>query len=327
MTWVRLDDQFDEHPKFEAAGPLAGWLFVVGLTYAARNLTDGFVPRGAVRRLADWHRVGEDVTAAQLATELVEVGLWEAVEGGYQVHDYLDYQPSRAQVLAERERNRQRQTHYRQRNAVTNAVTNGVTNTVSNGHVTPAPYPYPYPVPVPPVIPPPVKPEEVEAEGGGGTGEGAAAPSRPAAAAARLSDEAREVLDYWRACQGKRVMPKLNPTQAADLEAAVQDLGVGRLREAAEYAAKKGLTKWPQCLASARSKRVADEAHVLSPAFVARTPLPTLAQRSAQAQQARPNRAGAAAYCACGRVYAASLGTCPTCGRPAHANGGGEPSA
>jgi hypothetical protein len=50
MPWVRLDEHFGEHPKVLAAGPLAGWLYVMGLGYCNRNLTDGLIPRAMVRR-------------------------------------------------------------------------------------------------------------------------------------------------------------------------------------------------------------------------------------------------------------------------------------
>jgi 5-methylcytosine-specific restriction endonuclease McrA len=109
MPWVRLDDQFSDHPKILRAGPLAGWLFVCGLTYCARQLSDGFIPRSMVRRLADLDNAGE------LAQRLVDAGLWEACGDGFRVHDYLEYNPSAAQVRHEREGNRERQRAFRDR--------------------------------------------------------------------------------------------------------------------------------------------------------------------------------------------------------------------
>ena len=97
MTWIKLDDQFPDHPKVMAAGPLAAWLYVCGLAYCARLLTDGYLPAAQVRKLAD---VDE---ATALADRLVGVGLWERVEGGFRVHDYLEYQPSADRVRATRE--------------------------------------------------------------------------------------------------------------------------------------------------------------------------------------------------------------------------------
>ncbi len=95
--WIKLDDQFSDHPKIIEAGPLAAWLYVCGLTYAARYLTDGYIPAGQVRKLADVDN------ASELAAKLVEVGLWESIDGGYLIHDYLEYNPNREDVMATRE--------------------------------------------------------------------------------------------------------------------------------------------------------------------------------------------------------------------------------
>ena len=127
MTWVRIDDSFSEHTKVASAGPLALALQVAALCYCNRQLTDGFVPRAKARTLLDWEcvdadgqaftialssgtdadhpfGVGLDVTAQLVIDKLVAVGMWEKVPGGYSVHDYLHYNPSREQVLAERAR-------------------------------------------------------------------------------------------------------------------------------------------------------------------------------------------------------------------------------
>lgn len=94
MFFIKLDDTFPDHPKVASAGPLASWLYVCGLSYCHRMLTDGFIPSGVVKRLADL-----DDPAAQ-ADRLVCVGLWDACDGGYQVHDYLEYQQSKAHIEA-----------------------------------------------------------------------------------------------------------------------------------------------------------------------------------------------------------------------------------
>lgn len=134
--WAKVDDAFPDHPKVVAAGPLAGWLFVTGLCYCGKYLTDGFIPAAQVKRLADV----DDPDG--LAQRLVEVGLWEPVDGGFRVHDYLDWNPSAAKVKVEREANARRQAEWRERNrgddgrfesnGVTNGVTDGVTNGVTN---------------------------------------------------------------------------------------------------------------------------------------------------------------------------------------------------
>jgi hypothetical protein len=90
--WSKLDDAFPDHPKIQAAGPTAAWLFVCGLCYCNRLLTDGFIPLSQARRLAD---IDDPDAAIRM---LVDVGLWQRIEGGYAVHDFLAYNPTRGQV-------------------------------------------------------------------------------------------------------------------------------------------------------------------------------------------------------------------------------------
>ena len=102
MTWVKLDDGFAEHPKMEQVGPLGLALHVAALCYCSRHLTDGHIPAGKVPRLLNlpsWRKA---------VAGLVDAGAWEEVPGGYQLHDYLHYQPSRAEVEAERTKARDR---------------------------------------------------------------------------------------------------------------------------------------------------------------------------------------------------------------------------
>jgi hypothetical protein len=95
MTWTKLSDDFDQHPKIIAAGPLAELLHIHGLIYCNRYLTDGHIPATAVRRLIT-------VPEKRLVERLVELGIWLTVKDGYQIHDFSEYQSTRAKVLAER---------------------------------------------------------------------------------------------------------------------------------------------------------------------------------------------------------------------------------
>ena len=98
MTWFKLDDTFPDHPKVVAAGGQAAWLYVAGLAYCSRGLTDGHIPAAVVARLTDLPK------PAELAAKLVAVGLWVEQDGGYAVHDYADHQRTRAQIDADRDR-------------------------------------------------------------------------------------------------------------------------------------------------------------------------------------------------------------------------------
>ena len=109
MSWLRIDDQFARHPKVLKAGPLASWLHVAALCHSASYLTDGFIDADTLPMLAAVPK------PADLARKLVAVGLWEATEGGWLIHDYLEWNPSSEQVKADREAARVRKARSRQR--------------------------------------------------------------------------------------------------------------------------------------------------------------------------------------------------------------------
>lgn len=116
MAWVKISDDFYDHFKFDEAGPLGLALWTVALAYANRNLTDGFIPRSKARTLLDYEGLshesghvgdlatfGEDIDADYVINLLLAAGLWETTNGGYLIHDYLDFQPSADEVKALRE--------------------------------------------------------------------------------------------------------------------------------------------------------------------------------------------------------------------------------
>lgn len=102
MTWVKLDEQFPEHRKVIAAGGDAAWLFICMLAYCNRNETDGVIPGDVVARLSDRRH------PAKLTARLFDVGLLEGHPDGWLVHDYHEYQPSRAKLDAARDAARER---------------------------------------------------------------------------------------------------------------------------------------------------------------------------------------------------------------------------
>ena len=99
MAWVRLDDQFFRNPKVIAAGRDARDLYLAGLCYCGQGLTDGIIAPTVLRMLAADADI-DDVRGA--ATQLVSVGLWTEIAGGYQVHDYHQYNPTSDKVKADR---------------------------------------------------------------------------------------------------------------------------------------------------------------------------------------------------------------------------------
>lgn len=102
-TYVRLNDGLPDNPKILDVGDLAGWLYVCGLCYCSRQLTDGVIPVAMVGRLTGL------ANYEAIASDLLEANLWHApgheckrcpqpLAGTYIVHDYLDHQRSAAEV-------------------------------------------------------------------------------------------------------------------------------------------------------------------------------------------------------------------------------------
>lgn len=80
--------------------PSAISAFVVILSYCGDNLTDGYVDDDTAEFVLD-------ITVQELDA-LQQVGLIESVDGGYVIHDYLEHNRSRQQVMAKRKRERER---------------------------------------------------------------------------------------------------------------------------------------------------------------------------------------------------------------------------
>jgi len=108
--WSRLCDTFPDNKKIIAAGDqlgkhgpaLAITMYVVALVWSNRQLTDGFLPLAVVKQ---FHQVEDP---QRVAKALVAAKLWDAAEGGYQIHDFADWNFTAAQVQAKRLEDRER---------------------------------------------------------------------------------------------------------------------------------------------------------------------------------------------------------------------------
>lgn len=106
MTWVKLDDDFYQHPKVIRVGPLGLAMQVAALCYSNHNETRGRLPYEIVPRLLSLDgiglapktgpehpfAVGHDALAEEIAGWLVDVGMWIDDGDSYLIHDYADYQ-------------------------------------------------------------------------------------------------------------------------------------------------------------------------------------------------------------------------------------------
>jgi hypothetical protein len=109
--WAKLDDGLLDHPKILAAAEQLGGnsqaivvgVYVMGLLWSARHLTDGHLPTSFVRAFA------KTSNPLSIADALVKVGLWEADSGkGFRIHDYAEYNPKASHIKAKRRKERLR---------------------------------------------------------------------------------------------------------------------------------------------------------------------------------------------------------------------------
>ena len=133
MTWFKIDDGFWSHPKISSLSDFSVALWVRAGAYCCQHLTDGFVPKESLKLL------GKQAGAKQL----VSAGLWIEVDGGWQFHDWNEYQETSSAVRKRRDDSRERQRKAREAKAnkrpksppmsrVTERETDGVTNDVTN---------------------------------------------------------------------------------------------------------------------------------------------------------------------------------------------------
>lgn len=123
VAWFKVDDNLAFHHKVIAAGNAAIGLWARAGSFSMQQLTDGFIPDHVIPSL------GKKAEA----TRLVQVGLWERVDGGYRFHQWSERQPSKQQVEAERLAARERQQRAREAAA---ARRNGSSHAVTSGEVT-----------------------------------------------------------------------------------------------------------------------------------------------------------------------------------------------
>jgi len=128
--WFKVDDSFWGHPKATGISndSLATWTRAGN--WSAWQLTDGAVPVGMLRVCA-----GDAEDPEAVAADLVDRRLWEVSDdGGWLFHDWPDYNPTRAQVLAKRKKDADRRRDWLSRaRAARSTVTHDVSSDVSHG--------------------------------------------------------------------------------------------------------------------------------------------------------------------------------------------------
>ena len=98
MSWVRLDDGSPGHRKIVGLSDAAFRLWIVGLTYCNQQANDGRFS-AASARIMTGYLASPELGRGAIA-ELCAAGLWAETADGYEVHDYLEYQPSQEERCA-----------------------------------------------------------------------------------------------------------------------------------------------------------------------------------------------------------------------------------
>lgn len=111
MAWVRIDDRCRTNPKIQKSGTAGYVLWLAALQWCNENAGDGIIPKCVLSTL--WSPLGERFYAKKAAKKLTAAGLWIEHDDHFEIHDYLEYQPSRAQIIAKKEAAKMRQQKHR----------------------------------------------------------------------------------------------------------------------------------------------------------------------------------------------------------------------
>lgn len=149
--WVKIDDGFATHPKILSAGPLAALIQIRAICFASQNKTDGFLPASAINILLhgleelgiDTGSIGDYASVGCQANELdwpsimVHHQLWEVRDGGYYVHDYLEWNLSKKEQESFRKKKSyagkkgMKSRWNKEKSQITDVITSSITDVIT----------------------------------------------------------------------------------------------------------------------------------------------------------------------------------------------------
>lgn len=95
--YISVEVDFFDHGKTTEVGEAVAFRHLRAMAWCHRHRTDGFLPRGSALAI---------VYSEATAKKLQKAGLWDRARGGWRIHDYLEHQPSKADLEASAEAGR-----------------------------------------------------------------------------------------------------------------------------------------------------------------------------------------------------------------------------
>jgi len=98
MAWVRIDEEFYDHPRWAEAPGDSIALWLAAMAWCNRNDSiHGFIPVAKTSGLVSVRNV------KRTCADLVDRGAFEPTAGGYIIHDYEEYQqPEKVKEIREK---------------------------------------------------------------------------------------------------------------------------------------------------------------------------------------------------------------------------------
>lgn len=129
LPWVRLDTSIFDNPKFLVLfgqnRHRAVVAYIAGMAYSGKHMTGGFIQKEVLPIIH---------ARPQEMAHLMEVGLMDPAQGGWQIHDWDEYQLTTDEVVKRRERAQYAAAErWRQEREKRNQVTNLTERRKANG--------------------------------------------------------------------------------------------------------------------------------------------------------------------------------------------------
>lgn len=127
MPWFKVDDQMHSHPKMRGLDMASRGLWVTAGSWCAAYMTDGEITEREMKLLGGTRRQAE---------KLVSAGLWRLVDDApgarrYAFHDWAEFQPTRAETTAKRQRDAERKAEARAAKAAKQGIVDNVRSDAS----------------------------------------------------------------------------------------------------------------------------------------------------------------------------------------------------